>query len=173
MKDIIIFGRSPFINRLDLAKLDYDRFDVCCINKPIKNIKTKYLVSADAWVKPELDKDIEWVSIHSGWKIIKTDNVIQHEGKLSWKHYSSDLAVNFAILRGYKNIYLAGIDLIPDGKGLVHYDGVVNEEPTNPEGTIDAQNIIKLLAEMYRVNIYNVNPSCDWLEYRDIGLMLE
>lgn len=171
MKDIIIFGRSPFINQLDLAKLDYDRFDVCCINKPIKNIKTKYLVSADEWTKPKLDKDIEWISVNTGWKIIKTDNVIQHEGKLSWKHYSSDLAVNFAILRGYENIYLGGIDLIPDGKPLVHYDGIVNNEITWTEGTIDAQNQIKLLAEMYNVNVYNLNPGCAWLEFRDIGLL--
>lgn len=172
MKELIIFGRSPFINRLNLDKLDYTRFDICCINKPIYGLKrVDYLVSADDWVKPELPPETEWISVNNGWDIIKTEKIIREEHKLSWKHYSSDLAVNFAILRGYKTIYLAGIDMVEDDKPFVHYDGVINKQKASADGCRDEKEHIKLLARESNVKLYQLNPDSDWLEIKDIGIV--
>lgn len=171
MKDLIIFGRSPFINELDLTKIDYDRFDVLCINYQIPNIKVHYVVSADAWVKPVLAPKTEWISENTGWEFKKTDRIIQEEGCLSWRIYSSSLAVNFAILRGYKKIYLAGVDLIEDDKPFNHYDGILNKKPASANGCQQEKKYIKELAEHFKVNIYQVNPKADWLKVRDINLL--
>ena len=134
MKDLIIFGRSPFINKLKLANIDYDKYDVCCINYPIPNIRVHYVVSADQWVKPVLAPQTEWISKNTGWCFKKTERIIQEIGVLSWLNYSSSLAVNFAISRGYKTIYLAGVDLVDDNKPFAHYDGVVNIKAASAGG---------------------------------------
>lgn len=172
MKELIIFGRSPFINKLNFDNLDYNRFDICCINSKIPSLKrVDYIVSADDWTKPEIPEGCEWVSVNSGWEIIKTEKVIRQELKLSWKHLSSDLAVNFAILRGYKTIYLAGVDLVEDGKPFYHYDGVMNKKEQAAEGAKDEKEHIKMLCEQSGVKIYQLNPEADWLEFCDVGLL--
>lgn len=171
MKNLLIFGRSPFINRLKLNKIDYNKYDVCCINYPIPNIRVHYLVSADADVKPILAPKTEWISQNTGWCFKKTDRIIQEQGILSWCIYSSSLAVNFAITRGYKTMFLAGIDLFEDDKPLQHYDGIINIKPAKIDGCQKEKKYIKELAEKYNVNIYQVNPKADWLEVKDIGLL--
>ena len=171
-KHLIIFGRSPFINKLKLENINYNKYDICCINSPVPNIKKiDYLVSADEWVKPTIPDGCEWVSVNNGWELVKGSDIIQQPQKLSWKHYSSDLAVNFAIMRGYKHIYLAGIDLIPDGKPFEHYDGVINTKTENADGIRDEILLIRKLADKYGVSIYQLNPECTWLRFEDIGLL--
>lgn len=169
MKELIIFGRSPFINELKLGNIDYNRFDVLCINYPIPNIKVHYVVSADHWVEPILAPKTEWISENTGWEFKKTENIIREENKLSWRYYSSSLAVNFAILRGYKTIYLAGVDLIEDNKPFNHYDGVVNKRKVDASSCVAEKAYIKKLAK--DIKIYQLNPQADWLEFRNIGLL--
>lgn len=171
MKELIIFGRSPFINDLKLENIDYNRFDVCCINYPIKNIKVHYVVSADDWVMPKLAPKTEWISQNTGYNLVKTDEIIQEQKKLSWRLFSSSLAVNFAISRGYKTIYLAGVDLIEDNKPFVHYDGIINEKPARIETVQKEKDYIKKLAQVYNVDIFQLNPICKWLQYKDIGIL--
>ncbi len=168
MKELIIFGRSPYINELNLSKIDYDRFDVCCINYPIPDIRVHYVVSADKWVMPVLAPKTEWISQNTGWEFKKTENVIRQENKLSWRYYSSSLAVNFGVLKGYKTIYLGGVDLIEDNKPFNHYDGIVNKRKVDASSCVAEKEYIKELAK--NINIYQLNPNADWLEYRNIGL---
>lgn len=171
-KELIIFGRSPFINKLNFNNLDYDRFDICCINSKIPNLnRVDYIVSADEWVKPEIPDGCEWISVNNGWDIIKTEKIIAEEQRLSWKHLSSDLAVNFALMRGYRIIYLAGIDLVEDGKPFYHYDGIMNKKPQAADGAKDEKEVIKHLCELKGAKIYQINPEADWLEVKDIGLL--
>ena len=170
MKELIIFGRSPFINELNLKKIDYSRYDVCCINYPIPNVKVKYLVSADPWVKPTLAPLTEWVSANTGWELVKGAEIVQEEKKLSWRYYSSSLAVNFGILRGYKTIYLGGIDLIENNQPFVHYDGVINTKPASANSMVKEKAYIIEMAEQYGVKLYQLNPNALWLDYKNIGL---
>ena len=171
MKEIIIFGRSPFINELKLENIDYNRFDVCCINYPIPNIRVHYLVSADWHVKPVLAPKTEWISVNNGWNFAKTDKIIQEQNLLSWCVYSSSLAVNFAISRGYKTIYLGGIDLFEINKPFIHYDGIKNKKINTSVGCKDEKEYIKKLASQFDVKIYQLNPECKWLEFKDIDLL--
>ena len=75
MKRLIIFGRSPFINKIDL-NIDYDKYDVLCINYPIPNIKVHYVVSCDDWVKPILAPKTEWISPNTNWDLHQTREFI-------------------------------------------------------------------------------------------------
>ena len=174
-EEIIIFGRSPFINKLKLNKIDYSRFDICCCNYPLHDIIVHYVVSADTWVKPKLAPRTEWISGRGGWDFIKNNNVlkdgniIQEARRLTWFNYTSDLAVNFAIMRGYKKIYLGGIDLIEDNQPFRHYDGVVNEKVGGK--LKEEKEYIKYLGEKFNVEIYQLNPKANWLEFRDIGIL--
>lgn len=168
---IIIFGRSPFINQLNLSKIDYSKFDVCCINYPIPDIKVKYVVSMDRRVRPKLAPKTEWVSKITGWFFKKSKETLREGKSLSCLHYSSGLAVNFVILRGYKNIYLGGIDLIEENLPFSHYDGIVNSGVGNPTTRREEKEYIKALCNEAGVQIYQLNPEADWLEYKNIGLL--
>lgn len=171
-KELIIFGRSPFINRLNLDRLDYNRFDTLCINVSLPQLKRiDYVVSADEFCKPYIRPESEWVSKNNGWNIVKSEQTIQQPQRLSWKHLSSDLAVNFAIMRGYKTIYLAGIDLVEDKEPQYHYDGSLYKRRYRKETHQSEKKYIKQLARDFNVKIYNLNPDSDWLEFRDIGLL--
>lgn len=169
MKELIIFGRSPFINELRLENIDYDRFDVCCINYPIPNIKVHYVVSADCWVKPILAPKTEWISENTGWEFKKSAKIIRENKRLSWRYYSSSLAVNFGISRGYKTIYLGGVDLFDKNEPFNHYDGVMNIKPASIDATSGEKLYIKEMAK--DVKLYQLNPKADWLEFKDIGLL--
>lgn len=171
MKELIILGRSPFINDLKLQNIDYNRFDVCCINYPIPDIRVHYLVSADREVKPILAPKTEWISSNTGWNLQKTDRIIQTQGILSWCIYSSSLAVNFGISRGYKRIYLGGVDLLENDKPFVHYDGVINKRVASISAAKKEKEYLKQLAEHFNVELYQLNPKADWLEFKDIGIL--
>jgi hypothetical protein len=171
MKELIILGRSPFINDLKLQNIDYNRFNVCCINYPIPNIRVHYLVSADREVKPILAPKTEWISSNTGWNLQKTDRIIQTQGILSWCIYSSSLAVNFGISRGYKRIYLGAVDLLENDKPFVHYDGVINKRVASISAAKKEKEYLKQLAEHFNVELYQLNPQADWLEFKDIGIL--
>lgn len=173
MKELLIFGRSPFINELNLEQIDYDRFDVLCINYPIPDIRVKYVVAADHWVEPVLAKKTEFVSKNTGWELIKTEDyrIITKEKQLTWAYFSSSLAVNFAILRGYKTAYLGGVDLIENNKPFEHYDGVINKNTSSMDALRGEKEYIKRLGK--QIDLYQLNPICSWLQYKDIGLLKE
>lgn len=170
MKELLILGRSPFIKELDLTRIDYNKFDVCCINYPIPDIRVHYVVAADYWTEPKLAPKTEFISANTGWELIKTDEKIITENKrLSWGFFSSSLAVNFAILRGYETAYLAGVDLFENDKPFAHYDGVVNRNVCSMEACRGEKRYIKRLGE--KIKLYQLNRLCDWLQYKDIGLL--
>lgn len=170
MKDLLIFGRSPFIKKLDLTKIDYNRFDVLCINYPIPDIKVHYVAAADYWSEPILASKTEFISQNTGWELTKTDErIITKEGHLSWAFFSSSLAVNFAILRGYQTAYLGGVDLIENDKPFIHYDGIVNRNVSSTEACRGEKSYIQKLGK--KIQLYQLNPLCNWLKYKDIALL--
>lgn len=146
-------------------------FDICCLNSAVPGTNPKYLVSADFDVYPDIPKGCEWISENTGWLFEMTYEFITKEKHLSWCEFSSSVAVNFAILRGYKEIYLAGIDLIEDGKPLKHYDGIINSVCTAEFRCRNEKKYIKDLCKKNNIKIYNLNKECDWLEFADIGIV--
>lgn len=145
MKNLIIFGGSPFINTINLKKIDIDNFDIMAINRPPLNIPVHYLICHDTdfrqcrtqeEVKKVLQQGLnpvftapktEFIHETTGWNW-KFDYISHNleEKCLGFCLYTCSTAINFAYLKGYKNIYLVGIDLAEDNKPFTHWHGVTN-----------------------------------------------
>lgn len=157
MRKLLILGRSPFINKIDLSKIDYNKFDVCCINYPIFDIRVHYVVSVDSWTKPILAPKTEWISSNTGWDFIKSYERKTHEEKrLSWACFSSSAAVSFAFLRGYKEVYLVGVDLKENNEPMKHYDGTENVFKTKASVCKKEKEYIAWYKD--KIKIYQTNP---------------
>ena len=175
MKDsILIIGGSPFVSTIDLPRIDTDKFDVLAINRQPLNIKTRYLIAHDKdfravhsqkEVQSVLKQGLnpvflvpktEFIHETTGWKW-KFD-IISNEDKLvGFCLYTCSSAVNFAYLRGYKNIYLIGVDLAEDNKPFTHWHGVTNTLPVPDSCAKRAKEYIYRYKKW--LNIYQCNPS--------------
>ena len=175
MKDsIIIVGGSPFVSTVDLPRIDTDRFDVLAINRQPIGVATRYLIAHDIGftachtqqeVQDALNKGLnpvfiapktEFIHETTGWKW-KFD-IISNEDKLvGFCLYTCSSAVNFAYLRGYKNIYLIGVDLAEDNKPFTHWHGVTNTLPVPDSCAKRAKEYIYRYKKW--LNIYQCNPS--------------
>lgn len=174
MRKLLIFGRSPFINKIDLSKIDYNKYDVCCINYPIFDIRVHYVVSVDSWTNPVLAPKTEWVSVHTGWDFVKSFiNHIHKDKQLSWACFSSSAAVSFAFLRGYKEVYLVGIDLNETNEPMQHYDGTLNSFTTKASVCKKEKEYIAWYKD--KIKIYQTNPDVKdaWdIPFKDINKVL-
>ena len=175
MKDLLIFGRSPFINKLDLSNINYDKYDVLCINYPIPDIKVHYCLGCDEWTKPVLAPKTQWISIHTGYNFIKTCDTFHHDGyNLSWCCFSSSAAISFAISKGYKNCYLIGIDLLENNKPLTHYDGITNSICTKSTACKKEKKYIKEMLDFIQIYQTNKEVKDDWdIPFCDISNIIK
>jgi hypothetical protein len=173
-KDLIICGGSPFLNTVDLPRIDTERFDVLAINRQPFNIRTKDLLAHDQdfrschsqeEVKQVNEQGLnpvfiapktEFIHETTGWKW-KPD-IISHEDKLlGFCMYSCSSALNFAYLKGYKNVYFVGVDLAEDNKPFSHWHGVTNH---NIVSSSSARHVKEYLYKYKKwLNIYQTNPS--------------
>ena len=171
---IIIVGGSPFVNEVDFKKIDFDKYDILCINRPILNAPVKYLCCHDTdfrachtqqEVQDTLRKGLnpvfiapktEFIHETTGWNwkfdMINTD---KNTKLLGFCLYSCTSAVNFAYLKDYKNVYLVGIDLKEDNKPFTHWHGVVN---TLNVATTSAKKTKEYIYQFKKwLNIYQTN----------------
>lgn len=173
MKDLIIFGGSPFVNTIDKKRLDFDRFDVLAINRPPLNIPVHYLVAHDCdfracHTQEEVQKTLrkglnpvfiapktEFIHETTGWKW-KYD-IISHEEKLiGFALYTCSSALNFAYLRGYKNVYFIGVDLEENNQPFTHWHGIINKVPVPDTCAKTAKQYLYRYKKY--LNIYQTNP---------------
>lgn len=183
MKDsILIVGGSPFVNEVDLKRIDFEKYDILAINRPPLGIPVKFLVAHDtdfravhsqqevqAVLKQGLNPvfiapKTEFIHETTGWKW-KFDYISHslEEKCLGFCLYTCSSALNFAYLKGYKNIYFVGVDLKEDNKPFTHWHGIVN----NLGVPITCAKQAKEYLYQYKkwVNLYQVNPTVkdEWL----------
>ena len=172
-KDLIVIGGSPFVNTVDLPRIDTERFDILAINRQPLNIACKYLIAYDTDFRSvHTQKEIkqikeqglnpvfiapktEFIHTSTGWKF--TRNIISNNDKeLGFWLYTCSSAVNFAYLRGYKNVYLIGVDLEENNKPFTLWHGVTNIK----EVPVHCAKMAKEYLYRYKkyLNIYQVNP---------------
>ena len=184
-KDIIIIGGSKFVCEVDLPRIDTDRFDVLAINRQPLNIKTKFLVAHDtdfrvahnqSEVQSILKQGLnpvflapktEFIHETTGWSW-KPDIISNQDKLLGFCLYTCSSALNFAYLRGYKNVYFIGVDLVEDNKPFTHWHGVTNIKPVDISSTRQCKNYIyqyKKWLNMYQCNKEVMNvwdiPYCE------------
>jgi len=185
-KDMIIIGGSKFVCEVDLSRIDTDKFDVLAINRQPLNIKTKYLIAHDtdfrqchnqkevAKIKKQglnpvfIAPKTEFIHETTGWKW--KNDIISHEDKLlGFCMYSCSSALNFAYLKGYKNIYFIGVDLEENNKPFTHWHGVTNHTQVS---SACARRVKEYLYRYKKyLNIYQCNPKVmpEWdVEYYSI-----
>ena len=174
---IIIIGGSCFVSTVDLQRIDTDRFDIMAINRQPLGIKTKYLIAYDDGftachtqeeVKTALANNLnpvfvapktEFIHKSSGWTFKK--DYISHEDKtLGFCLYTCSSAVNFAYLRGYKNVYLVGVDLEENNKPFTHWHGVTNVIPVPDTCARQAKEYLYRYKKL--LNMYQCNPNVKW-----------
>ena len=176
-KNLIIIGGSPFVNTIDLPRIDIDRFDILCINRPIHNLPVHYLVAYDddfrACHNQEEVQNIlkqhlnpvflapktEFIHKSTGWKFTK-DIISSTDKELGFCMYTCSSAVNFAYLRGYKNVYFIGVDLEENNKPFAHWHGVVNKKEVPVNCARQAKEYLYRYKKL--LNMYQCNSNVKW-----------
>lgn len=173
-KKIIILGRSPFINNIDFKKIDSQEYSVCVINHAHPDCKNfSYLVSADEATRYNKPTEFEWISRYTGWTFKyhqKGKDIILKENEISWRHFSSSIAVSFAILRGFEEIYLAGVDL-SGNKKFKHFDGTSTSKVIDEKICNEEKSFIKSICLLHGVKLFTLDPNISWLNFKDIGVI--
>lgn len=174
---IIIFGGSKFINEVDLKRIDLDRFDILAINRPPLDIPVHYLVAHDIGfrachtqeeVKQAKEQGLNPVFIAPKTKFIhettgwnwKYDIISNQDKLLGFCLYTCSSALNFAYLRGYKNVYFIGVDLEENNKPFAHWHGVVNKKEVPVNCARQAKEYLYRYKKL--LNMYQCNPNVKW-----------
>ena len=174
MKDIIIFGSSPFINEIsDLIPELMEKYDSIGINvfpafypavkhwffyddKMIGLIKTHYKGQilhtrydlrekiTNLGVKPE---DLE--IFYPACEIFPKDK----KDFLYFKNYTITIAIDWCIKNGYENVYLAGVDM--DSEEWYHFYDTYCMHRTKIKGL---ERTAKAIEELQKhINIFQLN----------------
>lgn len=178
MDRLVIFGRSPFINEIDVEAI-LRANPSAGINGFCKRYSTDYLFAFDGpigahkariqfcphWIEVE---GVEKLSIRHGGPLLTKE---YQDGVLcvGFRYYTASMAVNWAALQGFKEIYLVGIDHIESQRDFDHFDQVDDPAELTPE---THQGLKSFIADCLPLSkIYQTNPAVadDWpLEYKDV-----
>lgn len=178
-KELVIFGRSPFVDTVDIPNL-CQNYTTLGFNQFGRHHKVDYLFFFDAYYYGYKAGAAvympNWFEQKSGIKYIRKPSVKpifgqQQDGMpvLGHKYFTVSLALNWALLQGFEKIYLVGIDHVETDTAFVHHDG--DDCPSNL--TPDAHGRLKdyVYACAEHAEIYQCNPAVadDWkLPYRDV-----
>ena len=169
---VIIVGDSPYLASInDSLRYILDRYDSIGINNSIRlyNIK-EHIFQDEKFIKlTNKYPEIKVVTLYTYGDMIKpnkelynsftfdfkknTEKDLLKDRKLAWCGFTHDYAISYCIIKGYKNIILAGTaDFIGGG----HY--ATNEEFNYAEKLKGYSK--KFIEEVCtkRANIYTLNP---------------
>lgn len=131
----VIFGRSPFINQVDVPRL-IERYSTVGFNQFGQHYETDYLFFFDQYFysfkgAPQVFIP-EWFPAHHAGtryasKRVNKPILSRQTNKrgnlvLGHKYFTTSLALNWLILQGYKTAYLVGVDHIETDKQFRHHD---------------------------------------------------
>jgi hypothetical protein len=160
MKPLILFGRSLFINDVNVARL-IEKYDTVGFNNFATQYPVKYSFTFDQYFQPLDEKTVTFVDCRKqlrpqgaipvmpigSYEPIPT-RTFNDEGylKLTRTNFTPCLALNYAIIEGYTDVYLVGIDHVAADTKFAHYDGIDSRF---------GQNIQPILHEWFRTYVYN------------------
>lgn len=180
----IIFGCSPFINKISEKDVNYlinNYYNIGLNNFVMKYPNTKNILFADYcaydWIKNNIqDKNIILSKTAYDFNFIKENrekpknidfvfdasSEIFHDlslNKLCMFKTSAHPAINYAYLLGYKNIILCGIDLTQNWNHFYSEQYSLNDIIRSP---IRVNRIREILYQFKDyVNLYQLNPESD------------
>jgi hypothetical protein len=160
MKPLIIFGRSLFINDVNVARL-IEKYDTVGFNNFATQYPVKYSFTFDKYFSPIDPRTITFIDARKSLRPADAIPVIMvprldpipertfdNKGylQLGRTNFTPCLALNYAIIEGYTDVYLVGIDHVPTDTKFAHYDGIDSRF---------GQNIQPILHEWFRTYVYN------------------
>ena len=168
---LILFGRSLFIDKIknyipELIK-KYDTLGINTFYKTYPDIDAVIFYDKDAAPKEKIDNliitDRKNISEVKHQKNVEIYEVITNrpefsniQGILNFYYFTSSMAINWAYLKGYKNVVLAGVDL----ENNYHFD----DKDFRPELADGVQEKTKRYMEQVcskYINLYQLNPESD------------
>lgn len=164
MKNIIILGKSPFINNIELDRLKYE---LASINKPACKVSKCFAIDK---INFDLDKDTEIISPRKQHFVVSKPNFNKNKKNiLGFCRFTVSIAINWCYLNDYDNVYLVGVDHNEEDEYFIHYDGTRSwsKKLFTPNDHINLKNFIYQFKD--KINIYQTNPNTNWdLDYIDI-----
>lgn len=172
MKDtLILFGRSLFIDKIKKHIPDLiSKYDTMGINTFYKSFPdVKFVIFYDKIAAPkEKINNLIVTDIKNKDAVCHQDNVQLYKvitnreefstkkDEINFYYFTSSMAINWAYINGYKNIVLAGIDLINN----LHFDDK-NHKPIIADGVLDKTKIYMEDICQKHINIFQLNPESD------------
>lgn len=173
---LILFGRSPFINEIKdyipklIAKYHTMGCNYFCNTFPdveyvlfyddiVPNVVNSTVITDLQNYENENRKSYQFCRSYpkiETYKIQEKRNKFsEEEGTLSYCAHSPSIALDWAYKKGFENVVIAGIDLVPHTK---HYD---SEDYIFGDYAISvARNHLVNIATKY-LNIFQLNPNSD------------
>lgn len=174
-KPLILFGNSPFINQVDVPALSA-MADTVSMNHFTETHPTDYLFFFDdyfpghnvkkqlfipAWFNHELDGTR--YNIEASSAPFLDSKYRRHDG-LCFGHcyFTPSIAINWAILEQYTDIYLVGIDHVEHHKSFEHFDGRECQSHLTPDTHQAFKQYVYNATQ--HVSIFQCNPAVkdDW-----------
>lgn len=165
------------MNEVDFKRIDFDKYDILCINRPILNAPVKYLCCHDSDFRPAHTQEevanikkqglnpvfiapkTEFIHETTGWSW-KPDIISNQDKLLGFCLYTCSSALNFAYLRVYRNVYFIGVDLEENNKPFAHWHGVVNKKEVPVNCARQAKEYLYRYKKL--LNMYQCNPNVKW-----------
>lgn len=178
--ELVIFGRSPFLNTVDTAKL-LSKYTTIGFNQFGRLFEPDFLFFFDQWYGGFIGNPVvyfpHWFKQGKGIKYMPkpSDKPLLSGSKqdgmivLGHKYFTVSIALNWAILQGFKRIYLVGIDHIESDEKFEHNDGTGCQSRLTVKAHQGLKRFVYACAE--HVEIYQTNPAVkgDWeLPFIDI-----
>lgn len=187
MRNLIMFGRSPFVNTVDVAALHY-RYETLGFNHFGKKHPVDYLFSLNEYIEPisprtrvfghyEHDSPVGVKKIAYS---ADTGPCLVPEYKngfrcYAWYSFSPTAALDWAIAEGFDQVFLVGIDHVETDKRFEHNDGIDDHRGQNmiPELHQRMKSFVYACAQ--HMEIFQCNPAVkdQWkLPYRSVEDLL-
>lgn len=171
MKDCLVIGRSPFVNKVDWSRIDFNKYFVICINYPVPDIPVDIVVARDDAPNPVLAPATKFISPKTNYNFVEKAT---ESNDIEFCCYTSSSGVYIAFKMGFKRVFLIGIDHVEDDKPFIHYDGIVN----NGVATSLSNRLCKNYICQYKskMDIYQTNPTVkeQWdLPFLDIATLYD
>lgn len=145
----------------------YDSIGINTFYKSFENIKFVIFYDKNAAPKEKINNvivtDIKNKDTVSNQKQVQLYKVITNReefstnnNELNFYYFTSSMAINWAYLNGYKNIILAGIDMMDN----LHFDDA-NHKPIIADGVQEkTKKYMENICQKY-INIFQLNPESD------------
>lgn len=184
MRRLVIFGRSPFVNRINVQRI-IDNNVTCGLNNFAESYEVHYNFCWKEFLMPmslqtnvfyhfeedenRLGEKYKPIASREPLLEMKIQDGIIHLAKAN---FIASVALNWGILLEYDEICLVGIDHVESDKSFMHFDGKYDEygNTMTPEMHKEFKQYVYECAK--HVRIYQTNPAVkdDWnLPYKDIG----